>query len=185
MDTEQLLSVFNGLIVRYRLALVPNEPKRIFKGIWAADVEHDESGNFVGCGFYSGDHIVYYYSDLSILNSCDFHAISLVCHNGVSDIECLRLWGIDIKDEQLYWDTFLIGHIIDSSEKSYGLKPMVEQKLNFVYPSYDDICGKKTAKQAKERVTLDKQPVELVMMYNAMDCYATWELYERQIKNLY
>ena len=88
------------------------------------------------------------------------------------------MWGINVQDKQLYWDTMLIGHIIDSSIKSYSLKDMAKRELGIIYPSYDDIVGKRGLKA--ERITLDKQPLELTVMYNAMDTYCTYKLYEKQ-----
>lgn len=76
----------------------------------------------------------------------------------------------------------LISHLIDSSLKDYGLKACAKRELGIVYPSYDDIVGKRGLKA--EQVTLDKQPLELVAKYNAMDTYCTYKLYEKQIKAL-
>lgn len=168
-------------IAKYGLELKINEPFRETKTLIALDVEHDESGVFVGCGILVvGSNVVYYYSNICLLSLLPFSTFSVIAHNGKTDLELLRSWGINISDNQLYWDTQLIGHIIDSSLKSYGLKSMVKRDLGIEYPSYDDIVGKKTAKQ--NRLTLDKQPVELVSAYNALDCYATTKLYEEQHK---
>lgn len=178
-SSEALLAVFSGLMREHKLSLVLNHVQK-FEGPWALDVEHDEQGTFVGVGLYNGSGVVSYFNDLVLLNNCDFRTVSLICHNGRSDFECLRSWGINVTDHQLHWDTELMGHILDSSLRAYGLKSMANSILNISYPSYDDICGRKTLKQVKERKTLDKQPVELVSMYNACDVYCTWRLYELQ-----
>ncbi len=146
----------------------------------AVDVEHDEAGNMVGIGIYDGIK-AYYYTQLDDLKwFLEGEYTEFVMHNGVSDIECLRMWGINFKDEQLVWDTLLLGHLLDSSLKSYGLKDMAARELGVSYPSYDAIVGKRGLKA--ERITLDKQPLELVSKYNALDCYVTYRLYERQKK---
>ena len=178
-SSEQLIEVFRGLIAAHKLEIALNGPRK-FDGPWALDVEHDESGTFVGVGLYNGCGTVYYYSNHVSFNSCDFSTVSLICHNGRSDFDCLRSWGIHLADTQLVFDTELMGHIIDSSRRGYGLKKMAEMDLGIVYPSYDDIVGKRTLKQVKERKTLDKQPLELVSAYNAMDCLVTWKLYKQQ-----
>jgi len=183
LDSEELFVAFNGLITKYGLSLRINDNAFAPTGLWALDVEHDEQGGFVGCGFYNGS-ISYYFSDNVLLSNMDFSALSLVCHNGVSDFDCLRSWGLDVKEEQLIWDTALFAHIGDSSRKSYGLKPLSSEILQITYPSYDDIVGKRTKKQTKERKTLDKWPVELVAMYCSMDCYATWKLYKQQFDKI-
>jgi DNA polymerase-1 len=180
MDSEELIAVFNGLIVEHNVILKVNELPASIKSPIALDVEHDESGNFVGVGFSSDGVTVWYYSDLQLLRSLDFSAVSLICHNGRTDFDCLRSWGIDVKDNQLYHDIELYAHIIDSSRHGYGLKSLAETELGIIYPSYNDIVGKRTFKQVKERKTLDQQPLELVAKYNALDVIATWKLYERQ-----
>jgi len=181
MELEELQAVFNGLIAEHKLDLKVNDPTFKPTGVWALDVEHDEQGGFVGCGFYNG-WTSYYFSDIVYLNRIDFSTLSLICHNGVSDFDVLRSWGLDVKDTQLVWDTGLCAHIIDSSLPSYGLKSLAERHLNIVYPSYDDIVGKRTKKQKTERKTLDKWPVSIVSAYNAMDCVITWKLYEQQVE---
>lgn len=147
----------------------------------ALDVEHDEAGNLVGIGLYDGIECGYYTYVSDPLR--DFiQKASIIAHNGVSDIDCLRMWGINVRNEQLVWDTMLIGHILDSSLKSYSLKDAAKRELGITYPSYDDIVGKRGLKA--ERITLDKQPLELVSKYNAMDVYCTYKLYERQHANI-
>lgn len=153
------------------------------QSIVALDVEHDESGTFVGCGIcICGSNDVYYYSDIHVLSSLSLSAVSIIGHNGVSDMEMLRFWGINVSDENLIWDTMLMGHLIDSSLKAYGLKDMAKRELGISYPSYDDIVGKRDLKA--ERVTLDKQPIELVSKYNLCDVFVTMKLFEKQRKGL-
>lgn len=182
-STEELMQTFYRLIEQYRINLIinPTDYGRIESPV-ALDVEHDENGGLVGIGIYDGKN-AYYWTDTNI--GPWITDITILAHNGVSDFDCLRMWGIPVKDEQLFWDTRLIGHIIDSSLKTYGLKDMAKRELGIEYPSYDDIVGKRTAKQSKERVTLDKQPMKLVAMYNAMDTYSTYKLSERQKECLY
>jgi DNA polymerase-1 len=183
MELEELQSVFDGLIRQHNLDLRIDDETFTPEGIWSCDVEHDEQGGFVGCGFYNGG-ASYYFSDLVLLNHIDFSALSLICHNGVSDFDCLRSWGINVNDNQLVWDTSLIAHINDSSRHGFGLKQLAKEDLDIEYPNYDDICGKRTKKQATERRTLDKWPINIVSAYNALDCYVTWKLYEKQIGKL-
>jgi len=181
LQPEELISIFNELIERYGISLRINEPFPEVKEPISLDVEHDEAGTFVGCGLYVNSlNTCYYYSDLVRLNDIDFSTLSLICHNGRTDFDCLKSWGIDVKDTQLYWDSELMSHILDSSRHGYGLKTLASSDLDIQYPSYDDIVGKRTAKQSKERKTLDKQPLELVAKYNCMDCYATYKLYIHQ-----
>jgi len=184
-SSEQLIEVFRGLIAAHKLEIALDVPRK-FDGPWALDVEHDESGTFVGVGLYNGCGTVYYYSNHVSFNSCDFSTVSLICHNGRSDFDCLRSWGINLADTQLFWDTELYAHILDSSRRGYGLKTLAKADLAIEYPSYEDIVGKHKTKCLEDdscncvRVTLDKQPLELVSAYNAMDVFVAWELYEKQ-----
>ena len=184
---RSLLAELTAICEANHINVVINPPGGAFARSFAnstvaLDVEHDESGNFVGCGILISDSsIVYYFSDIYRLRSLPFHSLAIVAHNGVSDLDCLRQWGCDVKNEQLVHDTELFGHIIDSSRKGYGLKKLAEADLGIVYPSYDDIVGRRTA---KVRRTLDRWPVEIVSKYNALDCFVTMKLYNLQVSML-
>jgi DNA polymerase I-like protein with 3'-5' exonuclease and polymerase domains len=145
----------------------------------AVDVEHDEQGNFVCVGVCHGKQCDVFIEITPVLKA-GLEEAKIIAHNGVTDLELLRMWGANVKDEQLVHDTMLIGHLLDSSLKSYGLKDMAKRELGISYPSYEEIVGKRGLKA--ERITLDKQPIELVSRYNALDCYTTYKLYERQKK---
>lgn len=161
------------------------------------DIEHDESGTFVGCGIISDNaYCIYYFSDIRLLRCLPFHTFSIVAHNGKGDIEALQSWGLDVSQDQLVHDTELMAHILDSSRKGYGLKKLAKECLNIEYPSYDDIVGKHKGKTKKApkcpqivsdccgRITLDKWPIEIVSKYNALDVYCTHKLYELQRHSL-
>jgi len=143
------------------------------------DVEHDEQGNLVGIGTCV-EFSCWYFTNITQELKSYIENAEIIAHNGVSDIECLRMWGINVLDSQLIWDTMLFGHILDSSLKSYSLKDMAKRELDIHYPSYDEIVGKRGLKA--ERITLDKQPLELVAAYNSLDTYCTYKLYEKQKK---
>lgn len=143
------------------------------------DVEDDEQGHFVGIGIYDPNcNTCYYWSDWEIAKQLQIP--KFIGHNGLSDVRKLQTWDYPIDDSWLLWDTQLMSHILDSSRRKYGLKHLAKEDLGIEYPSYDDIVGKRTEKQTKPRITLDKQPLELVANYNAMDCYTTYKLYEKQ-----
>lgn len=186
-QSEQL-GIFENLVRDFGINLYVNNPLPPKPYDWpvSVDVEHDEQGGSVGVGVYFGPaNSHYWFSDLRFLGNTDLHAVSIVAHNGVSDFDVLRTWGYDVKDEQLVYDTMLVGHVLDSSLKSYGLKDMAHRDLGIVYPSYDDIVGRRTAKQSVERITLDKQPPRLVQLYNCLDCYVTYKEMEHQLGRLY
>lgn len=181
---RQLLQTFRDLIKKYAINIHIDKPLPTdLKEPLSCDVEHDECGAFVCCGLYVPSLNSYFgYTDTGALLRNWRPSFQLIAHNGMGDIECLRQWGMGVKDEQLVHDTMLVGHILDSSLKSYGLKDMAKRELNFIYPSYDEIVGKKGLKAV--RITLDQQPLELVSKYNACDVWATWKLYESQKKQI-
>jgi DNA polymerase I len=178
---SELLNELTSICQANKVEVLINQIPPKLDGAVSLDVEHDEAGGFVCCGMYFGNgDPVYCIFDIQLLRSIDFHSLAIIAHNGKGDLECLRQWGIDVKDSQLCWDTELIAHIADSARKAYGLKKLSLEDVGLAYPSYDDIVGKHTKKQSTERRTLDKWPIEIVSRYNALDCFVTWKLYERQ-----
>ncbi len=188
---EELLSVFEALVIKHGIDVQVNPEHYTLRSPCAIDIEHDEEGDLVGIGLNDGSRALYF----TQINNQLLDVLcrgSYIAHNGKSDFEQLRAWGVPLSESQLIWDTMLMGHIIDSSLKSYGLKDMAKRELGIEYPEYEDIVGKhkgKTKKAPKcpqnevgccDRVTLDKQPVRLVALYNAFDCYCTYQLYKEQ-----
>lgn len=140
----------------------------------ALDVEDDEKGGFVGIGIYDPKlNVCYYWTDPAGLHQIP----PFIGHNGRTDVEKLRSWGYPIDESWLIWDTQIMAHLLDSSRRMYSLKPLSKEDLGIEYPSYEDLTGIKTS---KDHITLAQLPVELVSHYNAMDCFATWKLYEKQ-----
>lgn len=195
MHTEdELRATFTSLLQQYKINLVIDPVDYEIHSPAALDVEHDEQGNLVGIGVYDGRN-AYYFTEtrLNVLSEV-LQKLRLIAHNGVGDFECLRQWGIPVSDAQLVWDTYLIGHIADSSLGSYGLKDMAKRELGIIYPEYDEIVGthrRKTKKQpACPRVvsdccgrrTLDKWPKDIVGAYCIMDCFVTYGNKERQME---
>lgn len=180
LKQSQLLETFRGLIQQHGIELKLNDWGGSLPSLpISIDVEHDEQGGLVGIGICK-EKTCWYFTSVRPGLAATLKMGEFIAHNGLSDFDCLRSWGINIKDSQLVHDTMIMGHILDSSLKSYGLKDMAKRELGIEYPSYDDIVGKRTAKQSSERLTLDKQPVELVALYNAMDTFVTYQLYLKQ-----
>jgi DNA polymerase-1 len=156
-------------------SLTINPPFFTFSGdVVALDVEDDEQGGFVGLGIAAGT-FCYYWSDFELAKTLQLP--KFIAHNGMSDIRKLQKWGFKIDESWLIHDTQLIGHIEDSSLRTYGLKDMVKREFGVEYPSYESICGKKTSKGHK---TLKDFPVEAVAHYNACDTYWTFMLWMKQ-----
>ena len=182
MKVKEVPPVSEWSVKRHGVTLVINPATYPFFDRGASlDVEDDEQGNFVGLGIYNpSEKTCYYWSDWPEVTGVKISPF--VAHNGRTDLEKLKAWGFDVDESYLIHDTQLYAHIIDSSRKMYGLKPLVKAEFNEEYPSYEDLTGKKTG---KNHITLDKLPVELVAQYNANDTYWTWKLYDRQRTTLY
>src|SRR5579859_3728630 len=178
---ETIKQQLSDVCEKYRIKVLIDPVEFEIKSPAAVDVEHDEQGNLVGIGVYDGTNSIYFTQITSLLSE-SLRSISIICHNGIGDFECLRQWGIPVSESKLGWDTMLISHIIDSSRKGYGLKKLAKEELDISYPSYDDIVGKETKKQSKERRTLDKWPVEVVALYNGLDCFVTYQLWQKQLR---
>ena len=177
---SNLLATLTETCAKYTINVEINPTYYTFHSPAAVDVEHDEQGNLVGIGVYDGQKS-FYFTDVTSLLSRILCSSELLAHNGKGDRDSLRQWGIPVTDKQMVWDTELISHIIDSSRRGYGLKKLAKEDLGIEYPSYDDIVGKKSH---KIRRTLDSWPIEIVSRYNALDCFATYKLYQQQKKNL-
>jgi len=160
--------------------LSEEETRSLRTSICTVDVEDDERGNFVGVGLYGGGGVVYYFRHLGSELRSLLTSVRLVGHNVKYDLHQLRKWGINVSVRNIVYDTRLAFYVTDSSQPSVGLKDLAEKYLGITYPHYSDIVTGK----GKKKLTLDKQPVELVANYNAMDCIATyrlWRFFERKL----
>jgi DNA polymerase-1 len=132
------------------------------------DVEDDEKGNFVGIGFTWGKPNVYYFTSLPDFLKRQLEKWTFVAHAGRTDLHKLKKWGVNVRPEQLVFDTMQAAHTIDSTRRAYGLKDMAEEMLGISYPNYKTLCG-----TGRNKRTLDALPTNLVANYNAMDCIST------------
>lgn len=136
------------------------------------DLETDEKDNFVGFGYTQSGTDVYYRTVISPSDMEIFGKLCLIGHNLKFDAKLLVKWGIPVKPEQLFADTILMSYAMNATKESHGLKDLGKE-LGYEWPSYHDLVGKGHKKQ-----TLDKQPVELVANYCAMDVFVTFQLYQ-------
>ena len=147
----------------------------IFHDVCGLDVENDENtGAFLLLGIFDGTT---YYGWTKFEMAKMVYIPQFSGHNGISDLEKMKVWGFKVADTSLVWDSQLYQHIQDSSQRTYSLKDVSKRELNYEFPSYEDICGKKTNKSHKP---FTQQPIELVISKNASDCYATYHLMKKQ-----
>lgn len=141
------------------------------------DVETDEKDNFVGIGVMpEGDEVLYFTSLEGIKPYLE--VAQLIGHNLKFDAKLLSQWGVDIKPEQLKDDTILMSYCVNSTKESHSLKDLGKE-LGYKWPTYSEMVGKGRKKQ-----TLDKQDVETVANYCAMDVLVTYKLWEKFNKQM-
>jgi DNA polymerase-1 len=137
------------------------------------DVEDDEKDNFVGVGLTFGKPDIFYFTQLTPWLKEWLSSADLIAHAGRTDLHKLKKWGVNVRPEQLVFDTMQAAHTIDSTRRAFGLKDLSAEILDISYPDYKTLTGKGRGKR-----TLDCLPTELVANYNAMDCICTWLLKE-------
>ncbi len=135
------------------------------------DIEHDELENFVGMAAWDGVSALYYITTIEGVSQYLSNSPSLVGHNLKGDVKLLRKWGINIHAKQMVFDTAIASYITNPPGAFVALKPLAKHVFGYEWPGYKDIVG-----TGKGKVTLDKQPIELVANYCGMDCFATMKL---------
>lgn len=164
LSSESLLD-----LNRYNAKLHIN--KKVYDApFYVIDCETDEKDNFVGIGVTSDGINIHYYTTL------DVHFLEnnqLVGHNLKADIKWLKMWGVDIAPEQIYGDTMLMSYCQDPTREKHGLKSLAKSIASIEYPDYKSIVGK-----GRNKVTLDKQPIETTANYCGHDVLATYRLYK-------
>lgn len=145
----------------------------------AMDVEDDEHDGFVGIGLYCGSGPVLYFTQFTRRLTAFLEQARFVAHNGKYDLHQLRKWSVNVRAEQLVFDTMLASYVIDSTKESHGLKELAKSLLGITYPSYKELTGK-----GRGHRTLLDIPVDVVSAYNALDCictYRLWQLFEKTL----
>jgi DNA polymerase-1 len=138
------------------------------------DVEDNEKGTFVGLGLVASEGEVFYFTQITPELKKVLEKLELVAHAGRTDLHKLKKWGVNVRPEQLVFDTMQAAHTIDSTRRAYGLKDLAAEICGIHYPDYKDLTGR-----GRNKTTLDALPTELVANYNAMDCIATYRLWMR------
>lgn len=143
------------------------------------DVETDEKDNFVGIGMTQDGLNIHYYSELRDDIRTALESYWLVGHNVKFDIKQFINWGIKIKSSKLVYDTCLASYVQNTTRETHGLKDLAKEYLEMEWPTYKEMVG-----TGKQKITLDKQPVDRVAAYCGMDVLATYKLYEYFTKKL-
>jgi len=142
------------------------------------DVETDEKDNFVGLGYTQDGITIRYTNQLSTLIDIFTVKLSVIGHNLKFDCKLLNQWGTKLSPDQLFADTILMSYVINATKPSHSLKELGKE-LGYEWPTYKEIVG-----QGRGKVTLDKQPAELVARYCGMDVMVTYKLYEHFNKKM-
>ena len=146
----------------------------------AIDCETDEQDNLVGLAltqngtniwYYCGDDLQGNFSSLKVLNK-----LPLIGHNLKGDAKWLKSWGWNIQSSNLFSDTMLQSYVISSTKESHSLKDLASEYLKMKWNTYKEMVHPDVL-HPKKKITLDKQDVNRVAEYCAMDCLATYRLY--------
>lgn len=146
----------------------------LFNEEYSLDVENKPNKDFLGIGASNGI-ICLYWNDWKLAKQLIFRPF--IAHSGVGDIEKLKSWGFKVDISYLAYDTYLIEHIIDSSQRDYSLTTLTKKHLGKYYPDFKEICG-------KDKSFADFPP-ELIAEKNFCDTYFTFKLMESQKCRLY
>lgn len=169
----------------YRLAVHScGDVSGLSRSTFVVDVEcsEDDVAVFAGLALVDlrrgcdGDKLVHYFSSLTedlkgLLSKSRF-----VGHNVKADLHWLNQWGCTIGSDQIIGDTMIAEYCRDTTGGSYGLKDLAKKHLGWEWTKYKDLVGR-----GKKKVTLDKQPVDVVAAYCGTDCAATAELSKRRL----
>src|SRR5579872_2639025 len=97
---KKLIEECDSVILQEGIDLYIDKTPIPVTGVWSLDVEHNEQGVFVGIGL-SHEKVCPYFTKIDKWLATTIENLQLIMHNGVSDIECLRTWGVNVRDEQL------------------------------------------------------------------------------------
>jgi DNA polymerase-1 len=157
--------------------LINDTSSGINSGPLFIDIETDEKDNFVGAGYTQDGTKVYFSSDLGtvgmhIRTYLNQNGSGLVGFNLKFDAKLLAKWGIPIQSDNLKDDVQLMSYALNATKESHSLKSLGKEH-GFEWPTYKELVG-----SGRKKVTLDKQPIELVAKYCGMDVLVTYKLYD-------
>ncbi len=145
--------------------------------IVSIDIETDEHDHFVGGGIYDGGPTILYITDAK--SFCDsISGRKIMGYNVKSDLNWLGLMGLCVSSADIYSDPMIQAYVVNSNRPDQGLKAVAMEVLGWKWPSYKDMVG-----IGRKKITLDKQAVQDVAEYCAMDTLACWRLNDYFEKN--
>ena len=104
-----------------------------------------------------------------------------IFHNFKYDGQVLHNHGIEITDDTMIEDTFLMAGVVDASVKERGLKSLAESRLN--RPMID--INKLMVKSGKQKIVkFDMVPPQIALYYGVSDALNTFGIYELFKKEL-
>lgn len=142
------------------------------------DLEYSEDGSDLICvGIFDG-RTYYFYSVASDEVVQYLRAVNWITHDGIhAELPILeKLYG-GFSPQRILDDTKILGYTFDSTLKDWGLKNLAKRYLNIEWPKYQELKKEYKFKSIKEL------PQEVLIDYNASDCYYTWKLWEYYRKN--
>lgn len=159
--------------------LIFGRPATPPKAPFSIDCETDEKDAFVGAALTVSRNEVYYLTDIKEVQEVVGPDSQLIGHNLKGDIRWLRMWGVNVSEKNLFYDTMLASYVCQPTRESHGLKNLASEILKWDWPTYSQMVKVSVeGRKRPTRITLDKQSVEIVGRYCGMDSLATYALYE-------
>ncbi len=90
-------------------------------------------------------------------------------HNGKYDMLVLSRYGVEVRG--MRFDTMVAAYLLESTQRSLGLKDLAWSRLKVEMESYQSLAGK-----GKSALTLDQLPIRRVADYSCADADMTFRL---------
>ena len=94
----------------------------------------------------------------------------LVGQNIKYDLNIFRGAGVEIADDQVFFDT-MIAHYVLSPEERHGMDALSDRFLNHKTITYSELCG-----EGKNQICFSRAPIEKAGEYSAEDAHVTFLL---------
>lgn len=166
-QSSDLLEKLTASLRGTKVSIDPEGYKWDLKTPYALDCETDEHDNCVGIGLWNGTGPIVYLTSITRLPLF----LKIFGHNIKFDWHWLNKWKYPLQAQDIITDTILMSYVYNPTREKHGLKILSEEILKNPYPHYKDVVF------GRNRMTLNKQPIEITSTYCANDVKATYDLY--------
>ncbi|MGN0915762.1 MAG: DNA polymerase I [Succinivibrio sp.] len=112
-----------------------------------------------------------------LLPALNENGVKIVGHNIKFDLEVMHYQGLDIKLDNVYADTMVLAHLVNSAA-AVNMDSLAQSLLNYQTITYKEVVGD------KKKIPISEVEVERVLDYAAEDAIVTLRMYEALSKSL-